>query len=50
MNLARVKCMAGDAAGARTSLEETLNYNPGLEEVEQLLTQLSDCGGSNGRR
>jgi Flp pilus assembly protein TadD len=50
MNLARVQCMTGDAAGARSSLDKTLIYNPGLENVRRLLEQLSACGSTDGKR
>ena len=50
MNLARVECIAGDATSARTTLNATLIYNPGLRDVRELLTQLSDCSAPNGKR
>jgi predicted CXXCH cytochrome family protein len=49
MNLARVECAAGDPAAARSTLQTTLAYNPGLEDARLLLTQLSDCGGPKGK-
>ena len=50
IDLAHVQCMTGDATAARSTLEATSVYNPGLEDVRELLTQLSDCGGTNGKR
>jgi predicted CXXCH cytochrome family protein len=49
MNLARVECIAGDAASARATLNATLLYNPGLRKVRDMLTQLSNCGDANGK-
>lgn len=43
MNLARVQCLAGDAAGARTTLDEALVYGPGLKDLQRLRDQLSQC-------
>jgi predicted CXXCH cytochrome family protein len=43
MNLARVQCMDGDAAGARATLEAALVYGPGVEELRRMRTQMSDC-------
>jgi len=42
-NLAQVECIAGDPAAARTTLEKTLRYNPGLRDVRQMLSRLPDC-------
>jgi predicted CXXCH cytochrome family protein len=42
-NLAQVECIAGDTAAARTTLKKTLQYNPGLRDVRQMLTRLPDC-------
>jgi predicted CXXCH cytochrome family protein len=50
MNLARVECIAGDAASARATLNATLLYNPGLRKVRDMLTQLSNCSDANGKR
>ena len=50
MNLARVQSATGDAGGARSTLDTTLIYNPDLQDVRQLLTQLSDNGGTDGRQ
>jgi len=44
MNLARVQCMAGDAAGARTTLESALIFAPGLQDLRHMHDQLPDCG------
>lgn len=43
MNLARVQCMAGDAAGARATLETALVYAPGLQNLRRLRDQMSTC-------
>jgi Flp pilus assembly protein TadD len=45
MNLARVQCMAGDAAGARATLESALVYGPGLQDLRSMRGQMSDCNG-----
>jgi hypothetical protein len=42
-NLAQVECIAGDTAAARTTLQKTLQYSPGLRDVRQMLTRLLDC-------
>jgi tetratricopeptide (TPR) repeat protein len=44
-NLAQVQCMTGDPASARATLEKTLQYSPGLQDVQQMLTQLPSCSG-----
>jgi predicted CXXCH cytochrome family protein len=44
MNLARVQCMAGDATGARTTLESALIYAPGLQDLRHMRDHLPDCG------
>ncbi|MBS1805943.1 MAG: hypothetical protein JST28_21585 [Acidobacteria bacterium] len=43
MNLARVECIAGDAEGARATLNATLAYGSNLESVRRLLGQLTSC-------
>ena len=43
MNLARVQCMAGDATGARVTVEAALIYAPGLEDLLRMRDQMSDC-------
>ena len=43
MNLARVQCMAGDATGARSTLEAALVYAPGLQKLRDMREQMSDC-------
>jgi predicted Zn-dependent protease len=43
MNLARVECMAGDAAGMRSTLESALLYNPSVPEMRKLLQNASAC-------
>lgn len=42
-NLAQVECIAGDTAAARTTLQKTLQYSPGLRDVRQMLTRLPAC-------
>jgi Flp pilus assembly protein TadD len=44
MNLARVQCMAGDATGARTTLESALIYAPELQDLRHMRDHLPDCG------
>jgi Flp pilus assembly protein TadD len=44
MNLARVQCMAGDAAGARATVEAALVYGPGLEDLLRMRDQMPGCG------
>ena len=44
MNLARVQCMAGDAAGARTTVEAALVYAPGLADLLRMRDQMPGCG------
>jgi tetratricopeptide (TPR) repeat protein len=48
-NLARVQCMAGDDAGARATLTAALSYGPGLDDVNQLLTELGGCHATEVR-
>lgn len=43
MNLARVQCLAGDVAGARTTIDEALAYGPGLQNQRRMHDQLSQC-------
>jgi predicted CXXCH cytochrome family protein len=43
MNLARVQCMDGDAAGARATLDAALVYGPGVENMRRMRDQLSNC-------
>lgn len=50
MNLARVECAAGDSAAAQHALEITLVYNPDLQNVRRLLTQMSNCNGNDSKR
>jgi Flp pilus assembly protein TadD len=45
MNLARVQCMAGDAAGARATLESAFVYGPGLQDLRSMHSQMEDCNG-----
>jgi predicted CXXCH cytochrome family protein len=39
-DLAQVQCMMGDAASAKTTLQRTMQYNPGLDDVGQMLDRL----------
>ncbi len=48
-NLARVQCIAGDAAAARSTLTTALIYCPQLDDVRQLLTTLGNCGPETGK-
>jgi Flp pilus assembly protein TadD len=43
MNLARVQCMAGDATGARATVDAALVYAPGLEDLLRMRDQMTDC-------
>jgi predicted CXXCH cytochrome family protein len=43
LNLARVQCMAGDATGARATVEAALVYAPGLEDLLRMRDQMSGC-------
>jgi predicted CXXCH cytochrome family protein len=47
MNLARVQCMAGDAAGARATLERALVYARGLQDLRHMRDQMRDCGSKS---
>ena len=42
-NLAQVQCMTGDTASARITLHKTLQYSPGLRDVQQLLAAIPSC-------
>jgi Flp pilus assembly protein TadD len=42
-NLARVQCMQGDADGARATLKSALQFESGLDDLQQLVTNLGDC-------
>jgi predicted CXXCH cytochrome family protein len=44
MNLARVQCMAGDAAGARATVDSALVYAPGIEDLLRMRDQMPTCG------
>jgi predicted CXXCH cytochrome family protein len=44
LNLARVQCMAGDATGARATLESALIYAPGVQDLRHMRDQMPDCG------
>ena len=43
-NLAQAQCMMGDAGAARTTLEKTLQLNPGVRAVQQMVAALPSCG------
>jgi hypothetical protein len=43
MNLARVECMAGDAASAQGTLRAAMTYAPDLEDMRQLLSHVTVC-------
>jgi tetratricopeptide (TPR) repeat protein len=42
-NLSQVECMVDDLAAARSTLQKTLQYSPGLRDVRQMLTRLPAC-------
>jgi tetratricopeptide (TPR) repeat protein len=46
MNLARVECMTGDAAGVRATLQSAMIYNPDVPEMRHLMDRASACGGA----
>jgi tetratricopeptide (TPR) repeat protein len=48
-NLARVQCMAGDEAAARSTLTTALIYCPHVEDVRQLLQTIRNCGPASGK-
>jgi hypothetical protein len=43
MNLARAECAAGDAEGARNTLNTALEYSPFLARLQQLLKEAESC-------
>jgi Flp pilus assembly protein TadD len=45
-NLALVQCMTGDPVSARVTLEKTLQYSPGLQDVKEMLARLPECSGA----
>jgi Flp pilus assembly protein TadD len=47
MNLARVQCMEGDAAGARATLDAALVYGPGVAALRRMRDQMADCKAGN---
>jgi predicted CXXCH cytochrome family protein len=49
MNLARVQCMAGDGAAARATLNTALVYCRNVEDMQRLLTQMSNCGSASAK-
>ena len=42
-NLAEMQCRTTDVVGARGTLEKSLQYNPGLQEINQMLMRLPAC-------
>jgi Flp pilus assembly protein TadD len=48
MNLARVQCARGDAAGVRSTLTTALVYNPGVRELQQFLQSADACRAPAG--
>jgi hypothetical protein len=42
-NLARVQCITGDAQAARATLNTTLAYGPGLDDLRKLIDDLGAC-------
>lgn len=49
LNVARVDCMSGDSDSAKKVLKTALIYNPGLESLERLNSQVSHCPITNVR-
>ena len=49
MNLARVQCMKGDGAAARTTLSTALKYCPSDEGMRRLLKQIGNCSASDAK-
>ncbi|MBX6359314.1 MAG: hypothetical protein IRZ03_04460 [Acidobacterium ailaaui] len=49
-NLAQVQCMTGDAASAKATLQATLQYNPGLPDVQQMIKHLQSCGDARSEK
>jgi predicted CXXCH cytochrome family protein len=43
MNLARVQCMTGDVGRARATIDAALVYAPGLQDLQRMRNQMSDC-------
>jgi tetratricopeptide (TPR) repeat protein len=48
-NLARVQCMAGDEAAARSTIKTALIYCPEADDVRGLLTTLGNCGPAGAK-
>jgi predicted CXXCH cytochrome family protein len=46
MNLARVQCVEGDAAGARATLDAALVYGPGVEALRRMRDQMAHCNAA----
>lgn len=49
MNLARVQCMDGDGAAARSTLTAALIYCPNVEDMRRLLSRLGSCSAAGGK-
>jgi len=49
MNLAKVQCMAGDGAAARSTLQAALVYCPNFEDMRRLLSQMNRCESADAR-
>jgi tetratricopeptide (TPR) repeat protein len=49
MNLAKVQCLAGDGAAARSTLKAALVYCPSLEDMRRLLSQMNACDGTDAK-
>jgi predicted CXXCH cytochrome family protein len=49
MNLARIECMAGDGAAARSTLDSALAFNPGSDRLENLRAQVAHCSAATGK-
>ena len=50
MNLARLQCMAGDAAAARSTLDSALEFNPQFDRLEKLRAQMNDCPAPSSKQ
>ena len=47
MNLARVRCFAGDSSGEAQTLRTALHYNPGVARIQQQLDAAPACAPSS---
>ena len=48
-NLARVQCMSGDEAAARSTLTTALTYCPEVDDMRRLLTTLGNCTAAGAK-